>query len=59
MNNKKTLKEIIDLVISDIRKSGLDVLSSKRYGDYAAFRSHELASAINRLRTLKVMQKEQ
>ena len=59
MNNKKTLKEIIDLVISDIRKSGLDVLSSKRYGDYAVFRSNELASAINRLRTVKVMQKEQ
>jgi predicted ABC-class ATPase len=54
MNGKRTLKEIIDLVLSDIDKSGLDVLSGVPYGDYAAFRAYEFASAINRLRTLRV-----
>ena len=56
MNGKRTLKEVIDLIISDIDTSGLDVLSKEPFGDYASFRGYEFASAINRLRTLKVLQ---
>jgi predicted ABC-class ATPase len=56
MNGQRTLKEVIDCILSDIDKSGLDVLSKEPLGDYAVFRGYELASAINRLRTLKVMQ---
>jgi predicted ABC-class ATPase len=55
MNGKRTLKEVIDLILSDIDTSGLDVLSKEPFGDYAGFRGYELASAINRLRTLKVL----
>ena len=58
MNGKKTLKEVVDCIFSDIDASGLDVLSRVPFGDYAAFRGYELASAINRLRTLKVKQSE-
>jgi predicted ABC-class ATPase len=57
MNNERTLKDVIDLVISDLDTSGLDVLNKNKFGDYAVFRSYELASAINRLRTIKVVQK--
>jgi len=56
MNGKRTLKEVVDCILSDIDTSGLDVLSTVRFGDYAAFRGYELAAAMNRLRTLKVLQ---
>ncbi len=56
MNNERTLKEVIELVMVDIHTSGLDVLNKQRFGDYAVFRKYELAAAINRLRTLKVIQ---
>ncbi|WP_218185165.1 hypothetical protein [Methanogenium cariaci] len=45
--------------MQDIEMQGLDILSSrKRGGDYAAFRSLELLMAINRMRTLRVVQAE-
>ena len=56
MNGKKTMQEVTDCILADIAGSGLNVLSKVPFGDYAAFRGHELASAINRLRTLKVTQ---
>jgi len=58
MDGKRTLREVIDLVMDDIRKKGLDVLSSKPLGDYAIFRKFELASAMNRLRSFSVRQKD-
>jgi predicted ABC-class ATPase len=58
MDGKKTLAEIIEAVLNDIEKKGLDVLSSRPVGDYAEFREIELAAAINRLRTLAVRQKQ-
>jgi len=59
MDKRRTLKEVIDAVMEDVRGKGLDVLNPKPVGDYAAFRGLELAAAINRLRTLSVQQKEQ
>ncbi len=56
MNGERTLKEIIEKTISDIDERGLDTLSERPVGDYARFRTHELAAAINRLRTLGVRQ---
>jgi predicted ABC-class ATPase len=53
MDNRRTLKEVLDLVLTDIDTSGLNVLSSEPLGNYAAFRCHELAAAINRLRTVQ------
>lgn len=49
-----SLKEALDLVMKDIEKKGLDILTPFTRGDLAMFRPFELASAINRLRDLKV-----
>ena len=54
MDEKKTLREIVEMVLDDIRKDGLERLDSRPVGDLAEFRELELASAINRLRTLRV-----
>lgn len=54
MDGKRNLAEIVDSVLKDIESKGLDVLSRRPAGDFAAFRSWELAAAINRLRTLEV-----
>ncbi len=58
MDGVKTLREITSLVMMDIARNGLDVLKKKVAGDYAEFRSLELAAAINRLRTLHMEQKK-
>ncbi|UCB46751.1 MAG: ATPase, partial [Spirochaetota bacterium] len=57
MDSKRTLKDIIDAVKQDIEDRGLNIVGSRLAGDYAFFRKHELASAINRLRSLSVNQK--
>lgn len=54
---EKTLREVIEKVTDDINSNGLEILSEKINGEYAFFRKIELASAINRLRSLKVKQK--
>jgi len=58
INGKRTLREIIEKVEKDINSKGLDIINRRINGEYAFFRKIELASAINRLRTLKVKQKE-
>ncbi len=55
MDGKRTLSEIIDLVMADIDAQGMDILSSFPEGDFAMFRRFELAAAINRLRSLTVV----
>ena len=50
----RTLGEVLEQVEHDISERGLDVLNQRRRGDFARFRSTELAAAINRLRTLKI-----
>ncbi|MEG4214920.1 ABC-ATPase domain-containing protein [Microcoleus sp. Pol14C6] len=57
MDGKRTLSEIIDLVMADIEAQGMDILSPFPEGDFAMFRRFELAVAINRLRSLSVVAK--
>src|SRR6476661_4152601 len=57
MDGKRTLSEIIDLVMADIDVLGMDILSPFPEGDFAMFRRFELAAAINRLRSLSVVAK--
>jgi predicted ABC-class ATPase len=57
MNDTLTLQEVVDRVFSDILAGGLDIFSRRRMGTYAAFRPFELAAAINRLRTVRMKQK--
>ena len=50
-----TLAEVLNQIEQDLVKSGLDILSNFPQGDLAQFRPLELAAAINRLRSLKVL----
>ncbi len=59
MDGKRTLREVVETVMRDIEERELDVLSPSPKGDYAYFRAFELAAAINRLRTLRMLQKRQ
>jgi predicted ABC-class ATPase len=54
MDGHRTLPEILDAVMADIERGGLDVLDRRSVGDLARFRRYELAAALNRLRTLRV-----
>lgn len=57
MDGDRTVAEILDHVMADVERDGLDVLLPYTTGDLAMFRRHELAAALNRLRTLKVNSK--
>jgi hypothetical protein len=54
MDGRRTLPEILDAVMADIDRDGLDALDRRSVGDLVRFRRHELAAALNRLRTLRV-----
>jgi predicted ABC-class ATPase len=54
MDGRRSVSEILSLVTRAIEEEGLDELDDRRVGDLAQFRSLELASALNRLRTLEV-----
>lgn len=55
MDDKTSLREIIDRVEKEIDEKGLDVLSKKISGHYARFRKFELAMTINRMRGMKIV----
>ena len=59
MEGDRTLKEIIEMVLTDMDQKGLDVLSPYRGhpGEMARPRGLEIAAAFNRLRILRVRQK--
>jgi predicted ABC-class ATPase len=48
------IPELLDAVLSRVEGKGLGVLGRGDEGDLAAFRRHELAAALNRLRSLRV-----
>jgi predicted ABC-class ATPase len=54
IDGKLTIPEILDRVIADVEKSGLDIVAEFIQGDLALFRRFELAAALNRLRTLQI-----
>ncbi len=58
---KRSVSELLNLVMNDIEQGGLDILSEdgspsgyRRVGNLAMFRRFELAAAINRLRTIRI-----
>lgn len=60
VDGKKSLPEVVDVVLKDIRQGGLDVISPFRGqhpGDYALPRKYEIMAAVNRFRNLKIKQK--
>ena len=58
MDGRRSVSEILTLVMQVIEEGGLDELDDRRVGDLAQFRPMELAAALNRLRTLEVFSTE-
>ncbi len=57
MDGRRSIKEICQLIFSDIRENGLDCLSDREArGDFVEFRIYELAATLNRFRALRVEQ---
>ncbi|RQD78254.1 MAG: ATPase [Candidatus Syntrophonatronum acetioxidans] len=57
IDGKRTLREVINLVLKQIEKEGLDILSpykGQHPGEYALPRKFEIAAAFNRLRSFCV-----
>ena len=58
MSETRTLSDVLDALMAEIADEGLDVLAPFVVGDLAEFRRFELAAALNRLRSLRVAQRE-
>ncbi len=56
MDGKRTLKQVVDRVMYDLQEQGLDILNENISGHFAQFRSFELASALNRMRSFQTDQ---
>jgi predicted ABC-class ATPase len=58
IDDRRTLAEILDLVMNDIATNSLDILTAFPEGNLALFRRFELAAALNRLRSLQTQAKQ-
>jgi len=58
MNGSLSLKALVERVIDDIHRDGLDALTPYITGESARFRALDLAGAINRMRSLKIRQSQ-
>ena len=57
-DGERTLRELIDQVVAEVREHGLEILDPGKRGGLAGFRSLELAAALNRFRSLRMDQVE-
>lgn len=55
LDGQRSLAAVLDRVMADVETHGLDCLSDRLTGEFVHFRPLELAAALNRLRTLKVL----
>lgn len=58
IDGRRSLADVLDAVERDLAERGLDALDDRCLGDLTHFRRQELAAAINRLRSLQVLQIE-
>ncbi|MEM8953693.1 MAG: ABC-ATPase domain-containing protein [Verrucomicrobiota bacterium] len=56
IDGKRSVGEILDAVEEQIAREGFDGIAGGRPGGIAAFRRHELAAAVNRLRSLRMVE---
>jgi len=56
MDGTANMKTIVEKVMSDISREGLDLLDKKYTGDLADFRGFELAAVLNRMRDFQANQ---
>ena len=54
LNDRGTLREALDALAADLADDGVTMLADAYAGDYVVPRPHEIAAALNRLRTLRV-----
>lgn len=54
MDGKRSLAEILQRLMADIEREGLDVITANKVGNLAQPRLFEIAGAINRMRTLEI-----
>lgn len=54
-DGKKTIPELLDRIDAEIEKDGLDALTDRDFGDRARARRFEIAAALNRLRSLRLV----
>jgi predicted ABC-class ATPase len=59
MDGKNDITTILNLIKRDIQSEGLNVIGHSNNGNYAMFRTYELAAALNRMRSLEVKQKRE
>jgi predicted ABC-class ATPase len=55
-DGKRTLPQLLDLIEKELDEKGLEAMLPNLAPDFARPRRHELAAALNRLRTLEVLQ---
>jgi len=53
-----TLRDGLERLFEELQEHGLDILSSRKMGNYAMPRIFEVAAAINRMRTLKCIRRD-
>ncbi len=54
-DGKKTIPKLLDRIDAEIEKDGLDALTDRDFGDRARARRFEIAAALNRLRSLHLV----
>ena len=54
-DGQKSLVEILDELEALSRESGIEAVSEPTFGDRAGVRRYELAAAVNRLRSLRIV----
>ena len=54
-DGKKTVPELLDRIDAEIEKDGLDAVIDRDFGDRARARRFEIAAALNRLRSLRLI----
>ena len=54
-DGKKTIPELLDRIDAEIEKGGLDAVIDRDFGDRARARRFEIAAALNRLRSLRLV----
>lgn len=55
IDGDRTIKGALEALMNEIRSEGLDVIDSRQVGDYAGFRIFELAAALGRLRSFRMV----
>jgi hypothetical protein len=54
VDGRRTVPAVVKAIMATLAEGGLDAIASRPTGELAAFRSHELAAFINRLRSLRI-----